>query len=303
MVKPAVKRQAVDLIVKNHGLSQRRASRLIGISRSVLNRKSQRQEEPKLRERLRALAAIRRRFGYRRLHVMLKREGFHVNHKRVYRLYREEGLFVRRRHRKRVAQIRQPRLLPVSKANERWSMDFVSDRLADGRVIRTLNVVDQFTRLCHAIEVDTSLPALRVIRTLEKLITIHGRPRMLVNDNGPEFISQALDAWAHQNGIEIHFIEPGKPTQNAYVESFNGKFRDECLNEEWFINLEDARRKIEAWRIDYNEARPHSSLGNLTPHEFASGLAFSRQLEAVQTLPSQIAKNAITMLTRQELQF
>jgi putative transposase len=157
----------------------------------------------------------------------------------------------------------------ATEANERWSMDFVADTLVDGRSFRTLTIVDDFTRECPAIEVDTSLPGLRVTRVLERLAQERGLPRKIVVDNGTEFTSRMFDAWAHQRGIEIHFIRPGRPIENAYVESFNGKFRDECLNENWFWNLTDARSKIEAWRMDYNQQRPHSSLGDRTPNEFA----------------------------------
>ena len=220
-----------------------------------------------------ALARERPRYGYRRLCVILRREGFAVNHKRIHRLYRREGLMVRRRLRKRLTRVaRVSRPLP-SRANERWSLDFVSDPLADGRVFRTLNVVDDFTRECRAIEVDTSLSGARVARVLEAASLEYGRPSALVSDNGPEFISKALDAWAYRNRVELHFIQPGKPTQNAFVESFNGRFRDECLNEHWFESLNEARAVIEKWRSDYNGYRPHSSLGDITPEEFAERCA------------------------------
>jgi len=222
-----------------------------------------------LLDRMRVLARERPRYGYRRLHVLLRREGYEVNHKRVHSLYRREGLMVRRRLRKRLVRAaRVSRPLP-SRANERWSLDFVSDQLADGRVFRTLNVVDDFTRECRAIEVDTSLTGTRVVRALEAAALEYGRPQTLLSDNGPEFISKALDAWAYRNRVELHFIQPGKPTQNAFVESFNGRFRDECLNEHWFESLNEARAVIEEWRSDYNGYRPHSSLDDLTPEQFA----------------------------------
>lgn len=239
-----------------------------------------------LRARLRALAAERRRFGYRRLEVLLRREGWQVNHKRVYRLYRAEGLTVRRRKRKRIgAAERQPLVLPT-RANERWSMDFVSDALSDGRKFRSLNIVDDYNRRCLAVEVDTSLPGGRVVRVLERLRGVEGLPEVLVMDNGPEFAGQALDAWADQRGVTLRFIEPGKPVQNALVESFNGKMRDECLNEHWFVSLQDAREKIEAWRKDYNEVRPHSALGHRTPEEFAARAATLRS----PTAPSELQR-------------
>lgn len=221
-----------------------------------------------LRERMLDLARERPRYGYRRLHVLLRREGFEVNHKRVHRLYRADGLMVRRRLRKRIAAGKRVPLSVPSRANERWSIDFVSDQLADGRVFRTLNIVDDFTRECRAIEVDTSLSGQRLVRVLDSLCVEHGRPQGLMMDNGPELTSKVLDAWAYRNGVELRFIQPGKPVQNAYVESFNGKFRDECLNEHWFLTLDEAREVIEAWREDYNQFRPHSSLDDLTPEQF-----------------------------------
>jgi putative transposase len=200
-----------------------------------------------------------------------------VNHKRVYRLYREEGLTVRRRGRKRVSrEARLPLPAPVG-PNELWSLDFVSDALACGRRIRLLCVIDAFTRESLAIEVDTSLPAWRVAKALDRLITERGQaPAEIVMDNGPELTSRALDQWAYERGVRLRFIQPGKPIQNAFIESFNGRFRDECLNEHWFLTLADAQRITEDWRVDYNRNRPHTSLGNLTP------LEFSRLLEDTQ---------------------
>jgi putative transposase len=225
-----------------------------------------------LRERLLELAAERPRFGYRRLHVMLVREGWEINRKRVYRIYRELGLAVRRKKRKRVAQAnRLPRVVPIAK-NLQWSMDFMRDTLADGRVFRTLNVVDDATRECLAIEVDTSLSGARTARVLDRVATKRGGyPSRLVLDNGPECTSKALDQWAYERGVTLAFIRPGKPIENCFVESFNGRLRDECLNLHWFLGLTDARARIEAWRVDYNNARPHGSLGNLTPKEYARG--------------------------------
>ena len=251
------------------GLSERRACRLVGMARTSCRYEAQRQgQEEKLKLRLRTLAGERRRFGYRRLVVLLRREGWAVNHKRVYRLYREEGLAVRRRKRKRMGAGERSPLAVPTQPNHRWSMDFVSDSLSDGRKMRSLNIVDDYSRECLATEVDTSLPGMRVVRVLEQLGERRGLPEVLVMDNGPEFAGQALDVWAYARKVRLHFIEPGKPMQNAFVESFNGKFRDECLNEHWFVSLADARRKIEAWRQDYNEVRPHSALGNRTPKEF-----------------------------------
>jgi putative transposase len=274
MVKSAMRKEAVGLAMSEYGLSERRACRLLDLSRSVRRWQSRRRDDHQLRARLLVHAKKRRRWGYRRLHILLRRDGFVVNHKRVLRLYRQEGLLVRKKKRKRLAAgTRVPRLAPATRPNERWSMDFCADSLCNGRALRTFNVVDVFTRECLAIEVDTSLPGLRVVRVLAKLIAERGKPEMLVSDNGPEFIGNALDSWAYKQKIELHFITPGKPTENAHVESFNGKFRDECLNEHWFLSVADARRKIEAHRVDYNEVRPHSALGNLTPKEFVARFA------------------------------
>jgi putative transposase len=216
-----------------------------------------------------AHAAARPRFGYRRIHGLLRREGELVNHKRVYRLYRDLGLLVRRRRRKRVsALLRRPKPVPAA-PNERWSMDFTADTLADSRAFRTLNLVDDFSRECVAIEVARSIPGERVTRVLDRLASERGLPRTIVVDKGPEFAGRALDQWAFERGVQLHFIEPGKPIQNCFVESFNGRFRDECLNLNWFTSLSDAIDKIEDWRVDYNRHRPHGSLEDLTPEEFA----------------------------------
>ena len=253
--------------------SERRACGLADVGRSRCRYQARRRDDQELRQRLRELAGERRRFGYRRLTVMLRREGRLVNHKRVYRLYGEEGLAVRRRQRKRLkAAARQPLVLPT-RANQAWTMDFTHDNLASGRKFRTLNLMDGFTRESPRIEVDTSLPGLRVVRVLEEVAQQRGYPEAIQVDNGPEFISRVVDQWAFEHGVELHFIEPGKPTQNAFIESFNGKFRDECLNENWFLTLQEAREKTEAWRRDYNQARPHSALGYQTPEEFAARAA------------------------------
>jgi len=226
-----------------------------------------------LREALRQAAQQRRRFGYRRLTWLLRRQGWTDNHKRIERIYRQEGLQVRRRFRKRLTRaLRQPLERPTA-SNQRWSMDFMADSLADGRRIRLLNIVDDHSRECLQIEVDTSLPGARVVRTLEALRQQRGCPRQLVIDNGPEFTGQALDQWAYTHGVDLAFIEPGKPQQNAFIESFNGKFRDECLNEHWFVSVGDARAITSGYRWTYNHDRPHSALGNLTPIEFAARAA------------------------------
>lgn len=263
----AQRREAVTQAMTAATISERRACSFLGIARSTARFQSKRPSDLPLRTRLVELATERPRWGYRRLHVLLRREGKLVNHKRVYRVYSEAGLAVRRRKRKRVAVKRTPAARPTA-LNERWSMDFVSDGLSNGRRFRCLTLVDDLSREGLAIEVDTSLPGQRVVRVLEEVARERGLPDVIVTDNGPEFIGQALDQWAHENGVELKPIEPGSPWQNCFIESFNGIFRDECLNENWFTTLADARQRIEAWRQDYNRVRPHGSLGSRAPSEF-----------------------------------
>ena len=249
------------------GLSERRACRFLGAGRSTQRYRAHRRQPPGLEERLTELAAARPRWGYRRLWVLLRREGYAVNWKRVYRLYRASGLAVKRRRRKRTAVARRP-LPPATRPNERWSMDFVHDRLSNGRWFRSLTIVDDFTRECLAIEVDTSLTGARVVEVLTQLAQARPLARTIVVDNGPEFAGRVLDAWAYRRGITLAFIQPGKPTQNAFVESFNSRLRDECLNAHWFVTVTEAQLTIEAWRDDYNTQHPHGSLGRRTPSEF-----------------------------------
>jgi putative transposase len=268
VVGSAAKRDAVGFTIQRFEFSQRRACRLIQISRSTVQYQRQPDQNGWLRKRLRDLASQRRRYGSPRLQVLLRREGKIFNHKRVERIYAEEGLQLKKRKRRR--QTAAPRIvLPVpTKPHQRWSMDFVSDATAQGKKFRCFTLVDDCSRICPVIEVDTSLPGLRVVRVLERLVELHGLPDAISCDNGPEFAGSALDQWSFRTGVKIAFIRPGKPVENAYIESFNGKFRDECLNENWFTSLKDAQEKIEAWRKDYNCDRPHSSLGNLSPEEF-----------------------------------
>jgi putative transposase len=248
--------------------SQRRACGLIGLAPKTYRYASRRSDDLEVRARLKALAGERRRFGYRRLHILLRREGIMLNHKKLFRLYREERLTVRRRGgRKRALGSRSPMAMPQGK-NQRWSLDFVSDTLDSGRRFRILVVVDDFTRECLALVVDTSLSGIRVARELDKLIIERSRPLMIVSDNGTELTSRAILQWQEENGVEWHYIAPGKPMQNG--ESLNGRLRDECLNEHLFRSLPAARQIIEEWRSDYNHHRPHTSLGGLTPTEFAT---------------------------------
>ena len=269
MVSPQAKRAAVAVLMTERDFGVTRACGLIGISRSLYRYRSRRPDSAPLRARIEEIAATKRRYGYRRVYLRLRREGWEVNRKRVYRLYREAGLAVRRRKRKRIGVVERKPLPKPTAANVSWSMDFVADGLIGGRRLRCLTIVDDCTRECLAIEVDTSLPGTRVQAVLERLADTRGLPQSITVDNGPEFDGKVLDQWAYRTGVQLSFIRPGKPNENAYIESFNGKFRDECLNEHWFISLAHARSIIEAWRIEYNTERPHSSLGNRTPQEFA----------------------------------
>jgi len=264
------RRAMVEHLQTAHSFSERHACELVDFARSSQRYEARRPDSPQLRERLGTLARERPRFGYRRLKIMLDREGFHVNHKRVYRLYTLAGLKLRGKRSKRRCGERRGPIVTAQAVNDRWSMDFVSDRLADGRAFRAFAAVDDFGKRCTAIEVDTSLPGVRVIRALERAIEMYGKPRRLVMDNGPEFTCRAFVAWIVRRGIEPCWIEPGKPIQNAYAESFNSRFRDECLNQHVFLDLPEARDLIEEWRVDYNAIRPHSSLGGLAPDEFSS---------------------------------
>ncbi len=263
-------------------MSERRACQVVKVDRTSIRYTSCRPDDGPLRERLKALAHERRRFGYRRLHVLLRREGHGVNRKRVQRLYREEKLTVRRRGgRKRALGTRRPMETPVA-ANQRWSLDFVSDQMTDGRRFRTLAVVDDCTRECLALVPDTSISGRRVARELDAIIAWRGRPRTIVSDNGTEFTSNAILGWADERQVGWHYIAPGKPQQNGFIESFNGRLRDELLNETLFRSLPHTRTVLEAWRRDYNETRPHSKLGWMTPGAYASALSGENARRAAQ---------------------
>ncbi len=270
MTGPVALRAAVEVLRSEFAMKKRRACRVVGLAPATYYYRARRADPVELREKLKAYAAQRPRWGYRRLHVLLERDGHRVNHKRVFRVYSAEGLAVRRKKRKRVTASVRVLPPPPTKPRQQWTMDFTQDSLATGRQFRTLNLVDTFTRECLVIEVDHSLPGARVVRVLQRLAELHGVPEVIRIDNGSEFTSHVVDAWAYEHKVKLDFIRPGKPTENAHIESFNGKFRDECLNENWFLSLNDAKEKIEAYRLDYNGVRPHSSLDNLTPIEFAS---------------------------------
>jgi putative transposase len=252
-------------------IGQRRACRALGFSRSTIRYRSRAKEQSALCIRLRDLAGARVRWGYRRLHVLLQREGWQINHKRVYRLYKQEGLELRikRRRKKRAATPRVP-CPPAVAPNDRGSMDFLSDRLACGRAFRVLALVDNVSKVSPAIEADFSLTGRRVTEILERAVALHGLPKAICVDNGPEFAGKELDAWAYRRGVKLCFSRPGKPTDNAFVESFNGRLREECLNTHWFTRLSEARTGLEEWRKEYNTERPHSALGMRTPDEFAA---------------------------------
>jgi putative transposase len=270
MVTPAVKREAVAHLKAAHEMSERRACQVIGCQRMTVRYRSRRPDDPRLRERLVALARERRRFGYRRLLIFLRREGFVVNHKRLFRIYREERLTVRKRKgRKRALGTRTPMPVPAS-PHDLWVLDFVSDQLDSGRRFRILAIYDVCTRQCLAAIADFSLSGKRVARELDLLIARHGKPKTVGSDNGTELTSNAILSWTAEAGVDWHYIDPGKPVQNAFIESFNGRLRDEFLNETLFTSLAQARAALEEWRRDYNTVRPHSRIGWLTPAVYAT---------------------------------
>lgn len=272
MVGPAAKREAVALLKSVFEMSERRACTVISADRKMVRYRSRRPGDGELRGRLRELANQRRRFGYRRLFILLRREGEPSGINRIYRLYREEGLMVRKRRGRRKAVGTRAPILVEARANARWSLDFVHDQLANGRRFRILNIVDDVTRECLGAVPDVSISGVRVARELSAIVARRGKPGMIVSDNGTELTSNAILTWSADMKIAWHYIAPGKPTQNGYVESFNGRMRDELLNESLFLGLADARTAIAAWIADYNNARPHSSLEYQTPAAFAARL-------------------------------
>jgi putative transposase len=272
VVKPSRKRPVVRHLVEQHRLSVRRACALVGLSRTVYAYRAREPKDEALRSRLKTLATTHSRYGYLLLHGLLKAEGLVVNRKHTYRLYREEGLQVRTKKRKKLDRPRMPMEVPT-RPNQRWSMDFVSDQLANGRRFRVLNVIDDFSREVVGQLVGVSISGHRVARFLTELGEERELPASIVSDNGPEFTGKAMFDWAEESGTRQAFIQPGKPTQNAFVESLTGKFRNECLNQHWFRSLEHAKEKIDRWREHYNQVRPHSTLGYLPPARFAAQAA------------------------------
>ena len=278
---------AIEQMQKEYAFSERRACGLVMVAVSTYRYETRRSDEP-LRTRLVQLAREKPRFGYRRLHVLLRRSGERVNHKRLHRIYREAGLMIRRKKRKHCVRVGQP-LRSWTGANQEWALDFVHDAVECGRKIRVLSVVDAYTRECLALEVDTSFASRRVTRVLDAIVAERGQPQAIRCDNGSELTSRHFLAWCVERQIELIHIQPGKPTQNPHVESFHGRLREECLTVSWFQNLFDARRKISAWRIEYNEERPHSSLGYRTPKEFATLLKAAEAGSALLAAPSSAA--------------
>jgi putative transposase len=301
MVTPAVRREAVEHLRCAFEVSERRACSTLGVDRTSVRYRSTRPDDAALRMRLRDLATQRRRFGYRRLHILLTREGLVMNHKKLRRLYREERLQVRRRGgRKRALGTRAPLTMPQG-PNQRWSLDFQSDALADGRRFRIFAVVDDFTRECLALIADTSLPSLRVVRELDAIVDVRGRPAMIVSDNGTELTSRAVLRWSQETRVEWHYIAPGKPQQNAFAESFFGRLRDECLNETLFTSLNHAREVLSLWKDDYNTVRPHSGLGNLSPVAYAKASAPGTQRDgALRYTEVSLLKNQLMAIGRQQ---
>lgn len=270
MVKPADRREAVSYLKDRYEVSERRTCNVLKIYRSAYRRKPISGEQAFLTMRIKEIAVSRVRYGYRRIHVLLKREGWNINHKRVYRIYKAEGLNLRYKGKhKRISSPRVPDKNAPVFLNECWSMDFVSDQLFNGKRFRALTILDLFSRECLDIYADKAITGETVTEVLDRLKSGRGLPKRIKVDNGPEFISKALDAWAYFNHVVLDYSRPGTPTDNAHMESFNGSFRDECLNTNWFMSLDDAREKINRWKNDYNEFRPHSALTYLTPAEFA----------------------------------
>ena len=270
-MRPRARRKLARWALEAYRISERRAARIVRLGISTLRYQSRKVFDEVLRRRLRELAGTYVRYGYRRLTVLLRREGWHVNAKRIYRLYREEELIVRTKQRRKIARRQRIETPMATRANQCWSMDFVSDKLADGRSFRIFTMIDQFTRECVALEADRSMTGKKVVEALEGAKPDRGSlPESITVDNGSEFSGRALEAWAIANDVQLRFIRPGRPVENGFIESFNGRLRDECLNVEWFSSLDDAREKLGKFREHYNHQRPHSSLADRTPAVFAA---------------------------------
>ena len=284
MARPALKRPVIEYILDHYGLTQRRACRLVKLHRSVFYYRSVKDPQLELRLRMRELAQSRVRYGYRRIHVLLRREGFRLGKNQAYRLYREEALQLRSKlpKRRKMAVTRRERYVP-RRTNQAWSMDFVSDQLTNGKRFRALTIVDVFSREALAIQVGKKLRGENVVEVCNALVARRGAPKRVFTDNGSEFSGRMFDLWAHHHGVRIDFSRPGKPTDNCFIESFNGSLRDECLNVHWFESMEEARARIEAWRIDYNESRPHQALQEETPAQFAMR---AKELERSVSFPT-----------------
>ncbi len=284
MARPALKRPVIEYILDHYGLTQRRACRLVKLHRSVFYYRSVKDPQLELRLRMRELAQSRVRYGYRRIHVLLRREGFRLGKNQAYRLYREEALQLRSKlpKRRKMAVTRRERYVP-RRTNQAWSMDFVSDQLTNGKRFRALTIVDVFSREALAIQVGKQLRGENVVEVCNALVAQRGAPKRVFTDNGSEFSGRMFDLWAYHHGVRIDFSRPGKPTDNCFIESFNGSLRDECLNVHWFESMEEARARIEAWRIDYNESRPHQALQEETPAQFAMR---AKELERSVSFPT-----------------
>lgn len=286
------KRKAVGFLRAEFSMSERRACRIAGLARSVAQYRPIPRNDGAATARLKELASANRRYGYKRLHALLRREGLVANHKRTYRLYRQEGLQVRTKKRRKLPRRdRVPIIIPAA-PNERWSLDFVSDQLATCRRFRVLNIVDDHSKFCPGQIVDVSISGEKLAAFLDDIGEIRGLPKEIVLDNGPEGTSKAMFDWSERTGVRLRFIEPGKPVQNAFVESFNGRFRDECLNQNWFRSLRHAREEIDAWRIHYNTERPHSALGYQSPTEFLQARAGTLELWAGSASPPAIPESS-----------
>lgn len=283
MVTSQARKACCKAVVKVHGYSERKACQLVGMNRTTIRYSSTKPDELLLRGRITSIAHEKRRYGYRRIHMVLKREGTTVNHKKLFRIYRELGLKVLKRGGRKKALGQRITRVPMTRINQEWSLDFVHDALSDGRRIRILTVVDDYSRESLKMVVDTSLGGQRVKDELEELLETRGMPERILSDNGTEFTSTAILKWCYERGLRWDYIQPGKPQQNGYIESFNGKLRDECLNENWFTRLIEARRLVEEWRKEYNERRPHSSLGGRTPNEVAMGQEIEEILTGTST--------------------